>query len=348
MLDRSQKRLRSGKMPPDMLARCLAKIPRRDKRVVLWPAVGEDAAAIDFGETLLVAKTDPITFAEDLIGWYAVHVNANDIATRGAVARWFMATILLPEGAQAPLATTIFDQLLKACGDIGIAMVGGHTEITPQVARPVVVGCMLGEVSRSGLIRTGGAQVGDALLLTKGVAIEGMALLARDAAAELRARGVPESTLHRARELLFSPGISVIPEARILAGISGVHAMHDPTEGGLATGLVELAVASGNGVRVREQAIPILPECRDMCAALGLQPLGLIASGSLLASLAPDEAEEALAGLSAAGIPGAIIGEVRPHAEGLTLESSSGIRPLPTFERDELARFFDEHSRGAE
>lgn len=342
MHDAELRRLRAGKVPLDVLERWLAKIPRNDRRVVLWPAVGEDAAAIDFGDRLLVAKTDPITFAADLIGWYAVHVNANDIATCGAVPRWFMATILLPEGVEEALAEAVFDQLVCACGELDIAVVGGHTEITPQVARPVVVGCMLGEVDRGGLIRTGGARPGDALLLTKGIAIEGAAVLAREAGQELRARGVGEEQLGRARGLLFAPGISVVRECGILAQSAAVTAMHDPTEGGLATGLWEMARASGDGLRVDEEAIAILPECRAICEALGLDPLGLIASGALLAAIEPERAETAIEELRRSGIEAAIIGEVRPRDEGVVLDSKAGRRPVPQFERDELARYFDQ------
>lgn len=342
MDERSARHLQAGKLPPDLLARCLAKIPRTDRRVVLWPAVGEDAAAIEFGPNLLIAKTDPITFAADLIGWYAVQVNANDIATCGGTPRWFMATVLLPEGARAEVAEEIFDQLLHACGELEITLVGGHTEITPRVARPVVVGCMLGEVDRDGLIRTAGARPGDALLLTKGIAIEGAAILAREAAEKLRARGVPEDTIRAAREFLFSPGISVVPEARALIQAGGVTSMHDPTEGGLATALAEMALAGDHGLRVGQELIPVLPECREICAALEMDPLGVIASGSLLAALGPEHAQRAVAELARAGISAAVIGEVRPREEGLILESRAGARPLPQFERDEVARYLDE------
>ncbi|UCH34933.1 MAG: AIR synthase family protein [Armatimonadota bacterium] len=332
--------LKAGKVPAALLERLLARIPRTDRRVVLWPAVGEDAAAIAFGEKLLIAKTDPITFAADLIGWYAVHVNANDIATCGAIPRWFMATVLLPEGATADMAQAIFDQIVDACDGADIAVVGGHSEVTPQVARPVVVGCMLGEVERDGLVRTGGARPGDALVLTKGVAVEGTAVLAREAADELRARGVPQDELRAARQFLFSPGISVVREAAILAGGGGASAMHDPTEGGLATGLAEMAVAGGHGLRVNEDAILILPECRAICGALELDPLGLIASGSLLAAVPPARAYRAVGELEQAGIAAAVIGEVRPREDGLVMDSARGARPLPQFERDELARYF--------
>lgn len=338
----SNRALRSGKLPAHMLADLLAKIPRNDRRVVLWPEIGEDAAAIEFGETLLIAKTDPITFAADLIGWYAVHINANDIATCGATPRWFMANVLLPEAVEEAVVEAIFDDLVRACAELGVSLIGGHTEITPQVARPVVVGCMLGEVGRGGLVRTAGARPGDALLLTKGIAIEGTAVLAREAGQELRARGVGEEQLGRARGLLFAPGISVVRECGILAQSAGVTAMHDPTEGGLATGLWEMAHASGQGLRVDEEAIAILPECRAICEALGLDPLGLIASGALLAALEPQRAKAATEELRQSGIEAAIIGEVRPRDDGVVLDSKAGRRPLPQFERDELARYFDQ------
>jgi hydrogenase maturation factor len=334
--------LKAGKLPPELLARCLAKIPRRDPRVMLWPEVGEDAAAIEFDDRLLAAKTDPITFAADLIGWYAVHINANDIATCGAVSRWFMATVLLPEGADAELAESIFDQIMWGCGELGVSLVGGHIEVTPQVARPLIVGCMLGEAARGGLIRTGGAQVGDLIVVTKGVAIEGSAILAREGAADLRARGVSEETIAAAREFLFRPGISVVADAAALLRVGGVTAMHDPTEGGLAAGLAEMASAGRHGLRVNLKAIPVLRECREICAALGIKPLGLIASGALLAALAPAKASLAVEALAAQGISAAIIGEVRPHDEGLTLVGADEAQPLPRFERDELARYLDE------
>lgn len=339
--DGDAERLTSGKLPVRLLERCLAKIPRDDRSVVLWPAVGEDAAVVEFGDKLLVAKTDPITFAADLIGWYAVHINANDIAVCGGTPRWFMVTVLLPERAGEQLAEAILDEVVNACGELGVSVVGGHTEITPQVARPVVVGCMLGEVERRGLIRSAGARPGDALLLTKGIAIEGSAVLAREAADDLRARGVGEDTLRTARDFLFSPGISVVPEARILAGIPGVRAMHDPTEGGLATGIEEIARAGGHGARVQRDAIRVLAQCRELCEALQLDPLGLIASGSLLAAVEPGRVEQALDELRGADIPAGVIGEVRPREEGLVLGWSGGSRPLPHFERDEVARYLD-------
>jgi hydrogenase expression/formation protein HypE len=248
--------MRTGKLPPSVLAPLLRRIPRRDPRVVLGSGIGEDAAVIDFlaspfpegtspgGERLLIAKTDPITFATDLIGWYAVHVNANDVACAGATPRWFLATALLPERWQEAQVTGLFDQLVEACSALGISLVGGHTEVTGGLERPVVVGCMLGEVERSRAVQTGGGRPGDALILTQGIALEGTAVLAREAHEQLRARGVPADTITRAQQLLFKPGISVVGAAQALCSAvpppDGVHSLHDPTEGGLASGLWEV------------------------------------------------------------------------------------------------------------
>ena len=223
--------LRVGKLPPNLLERLLAKVSIEDPRVLVGGRVGEDAAVIDMGDRVLVAKTDPITFASDLIGWYAVQVNANDVACMGAKPRWFLATILLPEGAEASLAESVFSQVVDACQKLEISLVGGHTEVTHQLQRPMVIGLMLGETERERVVLTSGAQPGDAIILTKGIAIEGTAVLAREAAPALKQRGVTEDALKRARNYLFNPGISVVREALAALDAVPLHSMHDPTEG---------------------------------------------------------------------------------------------------------------------
>ncbi|MEE8363416.1 MAG: AIR synthase family protein [Dehalococcoidia bacterium] len=333
--------LKAGKLPPEMLARLLSKIESDDPRVLLGPGVGEDAALIDFGETVLIAKSDPITFATDLIGWYAVQVNANDIAACGGDPRWFLATALLPVGSPPSAVEMIFEQIHEACQALGVTMVGGHTEMTLGLPRPIVCGTMLGEVAKGAQITTGGARPGDRLILTKGIAIEGASILAREAAGQLRAAGVAQETIDTAAGYLFSPGISVVPDARAARSVGGVTAMHDPTEGGLAGALAELAVASGAGLRVDADAVRVLPEASAVCDALGADPWGLIASGALLIAARPDAAGAVIAAVEAAGISAAEIGEVRPAAEGLTRRAGGSVAPLPTFERDEVARVLE-------
>ena len=334
--------VKAGKLPLDLLSRLLAGIPQDDPRVVVGPRAGEDAALIDFGDRYLAAKTDPITFATDLIGWYVVQVNANDLAAMGATPRWLMATLLFPEGTRPDEVEEAFSQLGSACAELGVTLVGGHTEITYGLSRPLAVGAMLGEVEKGREVLTSGARPGDSIVLTKGIAIEGAAVLARESAPDLRGAGVDQQVIDRAAELLFKPGISVARDARLAVQAADVHAMHDPTEGGLATGLLELATAAGVGLTVDLDRIPVLDESRIICRALNLDPLGLIASGALLAALPPRDVPRLVEALASEGIEAAEIGRVTDPADGLKLRVDGEERDLPAFERDELARWFSE------
>jgi hydrogenase maturation factor len=288
----------------------------------------------------LVAKTDPITFATEEIGWYAVHVNANDVACTGAAPRWFLATLLLPQvGTDEALVDDIFDQIARTCDQLDVALVGGHTEITHGFDRPVVAGFMLGEVAPEDFVRPDGACPGDVLLLTKGVAVEGTALIAREKGSSLK--NVEPSLLERARSFLQDPGISVVRDAATAVNAGEVHAMHDPTEGGLATGLWELAEAAQVGLVVDYASVPVFEETIVLCEALDLDPLGLIASGALLLAVAPGDAEDIREALEAADIAAAQIGHVVAREEGRVLRVEGRERPLPAFDRDEITRLFE-------
>jgi hydrogenase expression/formation protein HypE len=330
-----------GKLPAELLATLLSQLPHSDPRVVVGPGIGQDAAVIDMGDHYLVAKTDPITFATDDIGWYAVNVNANDIACMGARPKWFMASALLPAGqADAAMAERIFKQITEACAGLGIALVGGHTEITFDLNRPILVGAMLGEVAKDKLVTSRGARVGDVVLLTKAAPLEGTALIAREKEAELRKRGFSDDFLQRAKNLLRVPGISVVREALIAVEAGAAMAMHDPTEGGLATGLRELAQASQVGLAVDGDAIPFLKEGLELCTAYGLDPLGVIASGSLLLTTPAERADELTSRFKSAGVECAVIGQIVPQEEGLTITRGEVVGQLPRFEVDEIAKVF--------
>ena len=330
-----------GKLPAALLRKFIDKIRIEDDQVVLGPSIGEDVAVIRLGTKLLVAKTDPVTFATDLLGWYAVHVNANDIATMGVKPRWFLATILLPGQSTQKEAEMIFDQILSACSSLEITLVGGHTEITYDFKRPVVVGCMLAEAEEQPIITTSGAKPGDDIVLTKGIAIEGTAVLAREVAPTLLSSALSKDLIQRAANYLFSPGISVLKEALTAYSKVTVNCMHDPTEGGLSTGLLEIASAAQVGILVEEDKIPILAECKAICDSLGLDPLGLLASGALVITLPHSEALKLLEFLHQIGISASIIGKVMKAEEGFKMLTTTGIKDLPQFERDELARFLD-------
>jgi hydrogenase expression/formation protein HypE len=335
--------LKPGKLPPELLQRLLRSYSSADPRVIVGPAVGEDAAIIDMGDHYLIAKSDPITFATDAIGYYAVVVNANDIATRGGRPKWFLATLLLPEQTTSvALVESIFVQIAEACQSFGIAVVGGHTEVTYGLDRPILSGHMLGEVDAAGLITTSGAQIGDVLLLTKGICVEGAAIIAREREQELRSADVPEVIIERAKNFLFEPGISVVRDAHIAISAGRIHAMHDPTEGGLAMAVHELANAAQVGIVIEGNQIPILEEAARLCRVYGLNPLGTIASGALLIATPGEEAPRIQQALQVNNIACAAIGRIVPPSEGVLYNDGSKLQPLPQFIRDEISKLFTE------
>jgi hydrogenase maturation factor len=328
-----------GKLPLELLARLLQAAPILDPRILVGPGVGLDCSVVNLGETLLVMKSDPITFATDEIGWYAVQVNGNDIACAGATPRWFLMTLLLPEGKAPPeLVERITRQVYQACAEKQISVVGGHTEITAGLPRPILLGTMLGETTPAGLVTPMGARLGDRLLLTKGIPIEATALLAREFPDRLRT-ALTETELSQARDYLYTPGISVLRDSQIARQAGQVTAMHDPTEGGLAAALWELAAACGLGLVVEQGAVPIPPLAGKVCAALGIDPLASIASGALLLAVAPQDSAAILQALKREGILCAEIGQVVGGAPQVRCAGSGELLPRP--ERDEIARLFE-------
>jgi hydrogenase maturation factor len=336
------KTLPIGKLPLEHLRSLLKHLPKHDPRLLVGPQIGEDAAVIDAGDRYLVVATDPVTFTTEQIGRYVVHVNANDVAVLGARPLWFFVVMLLPENHTTPgLAETIMADVRSTCEELGVALGGGHTEITQGLDRSILVGQMLGEVAPTRLVRKTRIAIGDQILLTQGVAIEGTAILARERSERLRGR-VDADLLARAARFLTEPGISVVSAALAAANVGGgVHAMHDPTEGGLAMGLFELVAPTGLGLRVIHEQIPMFSETKAICSALALDPLKLIASGALLIAVALDGTGPIRAAIEAKDIPVAVIGEVRPSSEGMTIVTNGISESLTPAVRDEIVRAFE-------
>ncbi len=325
-------RLPTGKLPAALLARFLSSLPPPGDAVIVGPRPGEDAAVIDpGGPELLVAAADPITLASAGAAQALIAVNSNDIAVMGGEPRWLLTTLLLPEGVEQDRALDLLEELAEACRRASISLIGGHTEITAGLDRPLLCATLLGTVPRDGLKLSRDLRPGDAVLQVRPVALEGGAVLAREHAPRLLAAGVPPEVIRAAARWLDSPGISVLSPARAIRAIPGVRAMHDPTEGGIATALREFAEAGGVDFRIDPAAIRVLPECRTMCEALGLDPLGLLASGSLLVGVAPDAAKAVEEALEGAGSPAWVIGEVVERGAG-------NLDALPAFEADEITR----------
>ncbi len=333
-----------GKLPAGLLAELLTAIPIDDPDVIVGPRFGEDAAVLDIGDRYLIAKSDPITFTAHRIGWYALQINANDVATMGAQPRWFLGTLLLPPTCSEETVKDIFTDITEACRSLGVTLVGGHTEVTDGVERPILAGTLLGEVAKDRLVMNANARPGDVILLTEGIAIEGTAILAQDATKKLAGQGVAPAAIARAQCYLDDPGISVVPAAEALCRVVHPRAMHDPTEGGLATALVELAAGASCGLAIDLDTVPILPETAEVCMALALDPLGLLASGALLSVLAPNDVVTALVALRDKGIEATAIGRMTEQAQGMRMQVEGAWHEIPVFPRDELARFFEEDS----
>jgi hydrogenase expression/formation protein HypE len=326
-----------GKLPGELLGRLVAAYASSDPTVVVGPGIGGDAAAIDLGATTLVVKSDPITFASESPARYLVDVNANDLACLGATPRWMMVTALLPAGTTEDEVEAHFRELRDACVERSVLLVGGHTEVTYAVSRPILVGVLIGEARRGALLHPGGARPGDVLLLTKALALEGTALVARELGDRL-SRIVDPDVVERAASFLAAPGISVVPEAMALLDAGGVTALHDPTEGGLATGVRELALAAGCGAMVDRNAVPVLPETAAIAGALGLDPFGMLASGSLLVAADAESAGRLITTADGIGVRLTRIGEVTDRVGRFMLRDAGVEQELPVYESDEIAR----------
>ena len=350
--------LPAGKVPNEMLARFLPRageelsiagedLPENRDSLRVGPGIGEDAAVIDlarlpqFGEgrsepPLLLLKSDPITLVAEDFGHFLLTVNANDIATAGGTPRWLLATLLVPPGTLGIEIGRLFAELQEGCARRGIVLCGGHTELTDAVIRPVVSGTMLGTVSPNRLVDKREMGAGDVVIVTKAVAVEGTAIIATEREARLRELGVDDEVIRRGAALRDQ--MSVLAEAGLAADHGGVTAMHDVTEGGIATALAELSSAGGCRIAIDLDLIPTNPETEEICRATGIDPLGLIGSGSLLICVVPGESASLLQTLSDHGLRASAIGEVLGPGTGVAAQRSGQPCEFPSFPTDELTR----------
>jgi hydrogenase expression/formation protein HypE len=337
--------MKTGKLDIHILEGLLERYAIRDPQVVIGPKIGEDAAVIDLGkgtDHYWVVTSDPITFTTEETGYYGVVVNINDIATRGAIPRWFLATLLFPEeGSDIRTIKKVFSQIHDACHQFRISFIGGHTEITPGIGRMILSGHMIGEVKKKRLVKTSGARAGDLLFLVKGVCIEGTSIIAREREPDLLARGIAPSFIRKAKRFIFNPGIEVLQAARIACDIASVHSMHDPTEGGLINGIIEMALASEKEIEVDLGKVLIYDASRILCQEYGLNPLGVIASGALLMTVSPSDFSPLEKAFRKNGIPLNIIGKVKkgpPRVLEIGGKRRRELKPLP---QDEILKIYE-------
>jgi len=304
-------KLSPGKIPIDILKEVVFKNLGAERiEVVLGPAAGVDGAVLDVGSKNAIVSMDPITGAVERIGWEAVNINANDVATFGVEPAFFFSCLLLPENADSKIVENISTQMHAAAKELGIAIVGGHCESTPGLTNPIVVGCIMGLTEKGKYVTSAGAKSGDKLILTKSAGIEGTAILASDREKQL-SKVLSPNVLESAKH--FFNQISVVKDALTAFKTGGVHAMHDPTEGGILNGIHEMADAAGLGVRVFKEKIIIEPETAKICRYYEIDPLQLISSGALLIAAEPRAADKIVDSLCQEHIYADVIGEFSPN-----------------------------------
>ncbi len=338
MLLTMKETLAEGKVPPALLKKLLKHTARgsnsqgNDAGVIVGAAAGEDAAVVR-GAPSLVITADPITFTEIYIGTYAVAVNSNDIVAMGGRPHYLTTTILLPLGTQRSRLEQVFKEIQEAAAASGILWVGGHTEVSPAVNRIVVSAQAVGFLKKNPTT-TANARPGELLVMSKWAGLEGSTLIARERPEEARKLLGPK----KFREVLsWIKKISVAAEGRILEPVA-VGAAHDPTEGGIATSIHEIASRSRVGVRVFLEKITIRTPTKQLCTFFDLDPLGLLSSGTLLFTCSPGEADKACRTLIETGVGAAIIGEITNNPDQVDLIDHGRSRPLPFFVRDELIK----------
>lgn len=319
-----------GKLPNDQLERILANFSgkRRDE-VLTKPAIGEDCAVLKFGDDLCVVTTDPITGAENDIGTLAVHVACNDLASSGAEPVGLMVTLLVPPDTGFEEIAEIMDQVRKEADSINADIIGGHTEVTDAVTRTVISITALGKARENRVVTTSGARPGDDIVITKYAATEGTVILANLLGDYLEKR-IGKEVVEKARQLIGS--ISVLKEG-LIASEYGATGMHDVTEGGVLGAVWELCRASGCGAVVYKDRIPLLEETKIICECLGIDPLRLISSGSMLITC--QDGEGLAKKLKEAGISSSVIGRITQDRQCLIVAGEKTLNIDPP-ESDEL------------
>jgi len=307
-----------GKVPPEILESHVFKhLGKAHPDLILGPSLGQDASVIRFGDRVLIASTDPITGSVEDIGWLAVHINANDIATFGVQPTWFLNSIMLPVGSTPSDLEHIVTQIHEAASSLNITVAGGHTEITEGIDKPIIAGFMLGETVPGQYVTSSGATAGDSIILTKSAAIEGTAILASEGRSYLTSKLGAELV---ESAIALRNCISVVSEGVASFQTGHITAMHDPTEGGLSNGIHELCDASGVGFQISHSSVPMHPSTTAICDFLGVNPLNLISSGCMLMTCHENNSKEVLTTLDEIGVEACVIGQIMKDENTRTIE----------------------------
>ena len=321
-----------GKLPLDLLERyVLGRRGAESEKVLIGPKLGVDVGIVEVDGRYMVSSIDPITGTPERIGWLSIHIAANDVATSGAEPKYVLSTILLPEGADEDMLNAILEDMDRAARELNISILGGHTEVTPKLDRPIVIATCIGFADS--FVTSANARDGDVILMTKRAGIEGTAVIASTYRHILEKMGFKEI---EEAERLFNE-ISVVRDALIAYNAGGVNAMHDPTEGGILGGVYEMSLASELGFVIYEDRIPVYGVTRKLCSVLNINPLKLLGSGSLLVSAKPEMADKVIQALKNHGIEVAEIGRFTKKGRVVVDKRGRKLKVEPPI-KDELWR----------
>ncbi|MCI2061843.1 MAG: AIR synthase family protein [Eubacteriaceae bacterium] len=325
--------LKVGKLDSDLLKEIVFdKITYKRPEVITRPGIGEDCAVVDFGDYECVMSTDPITAAISDIGRLCIHISCNDIASNGIQPVGILLAVLLPVGTTEEQIAEMMRQAGEASAELGVEIIGGHTEITDAVKQPVITSTAIGRGPKGGSQSADDIVPGDFLLITKKAGIEGTGVIARDKADEL-AKFMTAEEVEKAQDLLKL--VSVVKEGVIAGGI-GTHGMHDVTEGGVLGAVWEMCSIAGVGCEIDRESIPAEAVTLKMCGHYGIDPLRLISSGCMMIAAAADKKDEMTAAIEAAGIDVCCIGRIMPAEYGLRISGGGRSAEITPPEPDEI------------
>lgn len=332
----NNKKLTNGKLDSELLGKLLSDIVTDDENVILGPQVGADCALVKLSEGTYAIGTDPITFDVSRPGYYAVHINANDVAVSGAIPSYYTQTIILPTGTTLSELNSIVEDSVKTANSLGITLIGGHTEISDVVKRPLISICMFGKkINKENSLPT--LLPDDVVIQVNPLAMEGTAILAEMFEEKLSIK-LGKQYIQNAKDLIYNPGLSVVVPAVYASKNLPVKLMHDPTEGGIITGLREMVGQSQCGITVYENNFIIKDETIKICDICNCNPLGLISSGTLLAVFDKNDAESALQSFKEQGYECSIAATLTNDKNVYNTQTSERIEPLKEFNVDELAK----------
>ena len=329
-----------GKIRPNTLRKIVfsKKGYNRDD-VIIGPGIGTDSAIMKNSKNYIVATTDPITASTKLLGKLAIFIVTNDLIVGGALPKWYLSTILLPNNATENMLREITNDMDKYAKKLEMQIVGGHTEVTPYLNTPIVIGTAIGTTNK--FYSSTQAKPNDFIIMTKKVGIEGIAIIAHEYTVELEENGFSKEEIIKLQKLIDET--TIYPEGKILITRfkNYIHAMHDPTEGGVFTALHELADAANTGIEVYFEKISIDTETLEVCRVLGLNPYLLLSSGSLLITMDNNEAERMIKVLKRKRIEANIIGKLLKNPFERKLIKDRKRMKLPRQEKDEIWKLFE-------